>query len=795
MNAKISLDNSPYVSRETGKPIEGRLTIYEHNSNVLAKTYTLEATSYRRAANPVLIHGGYTDDTLFLELGLYDLKIEKYTGPEGSMSVESEDFATESYQEFGLDSGIFGGTETTVDTIAELKASDPDLHAITVLGYNEVGDTSPRIYVWDEESTDENDGGFVVSSDQSDTGRWILLWGDDTLPASVYGVFPGEESNINLLLSYPETVGSFALKTPKKVRFSPGTYTAGLIYATEKELVFDSGATFPDGAFQCPRISVNGELSSAIADFVFTSPDFEAHSSWFFTLQSFYQCGTKLLRFDTVNHFTDTLIRGAINLDGLVLIGTSRLPNSYASGAYFIVTTNTVIEGRIFSTSLDYVQISGGMGDKIFSLAGTWDPGLISAGHHVYYQSVPDLDLFENTDRWVKTMVERRERLPAVVWNDFTLDLQNRRLDNLNPGKFTEIRNGTFNRLTINNGSADITLRNVSSSDFTLYCRYLTAYDSQLDFQSLPGLSAFWGYDCRLNSHFPWRDPSVQVELENCYVGITFNRVTDNTSSEAMLKFTDCTFQTNVAIYTKSLYMYRCKTDNNTIKIYPYKDSSNVYHFRVSLEGNIFNNSNPIEFTRIEEIGGRWQEDVYDILLNWNIVGNMFTGNDEGLRMRYWQKRGGQYYTRTFVKMGSGHSVVYSGNMGKCPAEDMHGVSVADNKAYTTESVSTLTLYKYTGSWKRTMPYLSSNVQWWNASTIGGPNTCIKWYSWVNSPYNSLTYDLFIQSAAMLYFAAHDEVVNDGDFFRLALATVNDYIRIVQRGDGDRNDGVVARII
>lgn len=794
---KIALGNEPYLDRSTGKPVEGRLSVYLIHSDTLARTYTIEGNNgFVEAPNPVLLHGGLPDDSLFVELGLYGLKIERYTGPAGQMSAESPDdyFEQIDYLEAGMDFDPQASSANVVDTIGDLENADPALKFVTVLWHDTAGDCIPRQYFWDAGAQDNIDGGYVVGSEVSDTGRWILLWADEILPCTVYGVTPSNTSNLNLLLNYPDTVGSLHLVTAPCVRFTAGSYDANFVFSTDKEIVFDGEATFPYASFNCPRVRVMGSSSSYIADFYFTAPDAEAHSSWFRTLQGFWHCNAKFLFCDTTNHFTSTLLTSNVNLSDKVVIGNGRLPNTYANGVYFAIGANTSITGRIFS-SADFVSImSTGWGDGIFATTGTWDPGLISAGHHVQFSNVPDLDLFENADRWVKTMVERRERFNSTIWSDFTLDLQNRRLDNLAPGKFTEIRNGTFNRLTISNSGADITLRNVTVSDFTLSCRYILIYDSTVNFGMVPSISALWGYNSRISASMIWTEPNVQCEFERCYIGISFHRVTENDNQEALLKFTECNLQRNVGIYTKNLEMYRCLTDNNSIKIYPYKANNN-YYFKAVFVNNDFNSAYPIEFTRVETINGWVQENCYDIILNWKIVGNSFNGNDEGIRMRYWQKRAGSYYTRTFIKMASGvHSITYEGNIGKCPSDNMRGVSVSNNKGYVTESVGESTVYKYTGSWKRCMMNPTTTA-WYAIMPIGGPNTLMKYYSWVNSPYNSVSYSMFVQAAWNTYPKAHDEIVEDGDFFALAIATFGDYIRIVQRGDGDRNDGVIARVI
>lgn len=794
---KIQIGNEPYLYRPTGLPLEGRLTVYKLNTDVKAKTYTLEGTNFVQAANPVLLHSGLPDDSLFVDVGLYTIRIERYIGPEGQMSVESPDeyFEIVDQYEAGLDFDPQASSANVVDTLEDLQECAVEMKYVTVLWHTSEGDCVPRQYIWDAQSQDTIDGGYVVGSNKSDTGRWILLWGDEILPASVYGVTPANEGNLNGVLSYPATVGSFFLKTAPCVRFQPGDYNNALEWVTDKELVFDGDTRFLGATFTCPRARMMGTFASYVADFVFTARDAEAHSSWFRTVQGFWKCGAKFLFLDTTNYFANSSLAGQVSLADKVIFGNGRLPCTYNTGAHFVVAANTSISGRIFS-SADFVRfIADGWGDGVFARAGTWDPGLISQGHHIQFDSTPDLDLFESTERWVATMVERRARISEQVWTDFTLDLQNRRYINsqLNVGTFRDIRNVYCNRLYIGNNGADITLHNVHANEVSAVCRYLTVYDSDISFPSEAAISAMWGYDSRINSSMIWRTPAIQCIFERCWIGIVFNRVTNNEHTESLLSFTDCQFQRNVGIQTKNLEMYRCRTDNGAIKIYPYKDGD-TYRMRVTLIGNAINSAYPVEFTKIDMIDGRYQEDCYDIVLNWNITGNMFSGNTEGLRMRYWQNRTGSYYTRTFIKGGSGiHSIVYEGNVGQCPDGDMRGVMIADNKAYTEESVSSSTVYKYQGTWKRCLVVPGS--LWWNGTILKGPNTLVKWYNWVNSPYNSLTYDMFVHTTWFAYPRAHDDPINNGDFFANAILLFGDYLRIVQRGDGDRNDGVVGKVI
>ena len=339
----------------------------------------------------------------------------------------------------------------------------------------------------------------------------------------------------------------------------------------------------------------------------------------------------------------------------------------------------------------------------------------------------------------------------------------------------------------------DVTLRNVTAADLTVTGRYLDIYDSDVTFSMEPTSSAIWGYGSRIMGG-TWTSPNLQIMLERCHVGITFHRVTENDNDESLLRFTECDFQENAAIQTKRLEMYRCMTRNNPIQIFPYK-LNGAYHLDAILEGNTFDNSTPIEFTRIEEINGRWQEDVYNILLDWTITGNSFAGNDEGLRMRYWQKRGGQYYTRTFVRQGQGHNIQYSGNTGKCPAENMRGAVIPDGQTYVTETVAgTMTVYKYQNSIRRCM--MDPDNPWYGCRSIGGGEVLMKYYSAITEDYDSLTDSMFKQTGWFVYPRAHDEVSSDGDFFLLAILIPNDYLRIRQGYPGhDHNTFIVGNVL
>ena len=769
---KIAItSNGAFIDQRDGSLVEGRLSVYLRDSDDLATTYTLEGNDFVQAENPVLLHSGLPDDTLFADAGIYRLKVEKYIGPEGQMSVDADPayFEQVDIYEVGFDWDSAMSNAQNVDSIDDLRSVDPSVGSVTVLSYYSIGDCCPRTYVWDAASVDQIDGGYVVGSDVSDTGRWILLWGDEILPCTVYGVSAGNEANLNSLFQYPQLVGSFSLVTAPCVRFTRGDYTSNSIFVTDKCILMDGGARFTQATIRCQSVRVVGSRASYVGDFVIDAPDAEVHSSWYRTLASFWDCGAKYLYLDTTNYFTNTSINANINLSGKVITGTSRIACTYDSGRHFIVDASTTINGRIFTPASDYVRVAtSSIGDEIFTLGGVWDPGLIADGHHIQYDQVPDLDLFSNADRWVKAMVERRDRLSEQVWQSFVLDLQNRRVTSVNVGKFRDIRNLTTDSLAISNSGNDITLRNVSASAVSATCRYISIYDSDVSFSNEPSIEGIWGHDSRISSATAWRDGNVQCTFDRCRIGISFDRVTDNETLDSVLSFVSSQFADNLYIRSKNVDIKYCTARNLTLKVFPYKVNGE-YFMRVSLIGNYFNNATPIEFTRLETVGGVSQENVYDIRLQWNIIANSFQGNSEGLRLRYWQDRSGTYFTRTFIKFAPNvHAIAYEGNTGECPLRDLRGVlQYQTSSTYVEEELSGVTLYKYPQANRKLIPNIVNSQVFFEKSLDGSEMMLC---------YPSTGTEVYTRPSFYIYPRAKDDPLNNGSFFDWAVVSINDWV-------------------
>lgn len=252
-----------------GKPLVGRVTFYVHDSDTEADVYTLTGTTYTQVTNPqYLTEAGTLENSIFFEASIVDVLLEKYVGS-SSMESDTDPSSWESVATYSYGLDIATTEETpTVTTINDLKALSVDYGKALVTGYYAEGDSPARFYVWDASATDTSDGGYVVHSDNTSSGRWILLNEGDVIDCRCYGVDAIHTANLPSLLNYKATVGSQSFKTAAKIRFTSETYPTGLSFTTSKIVVLPKNFVYAD-TLTCPIAELD-PAGSAFANFVFT---------------------------------------------------------------------------------------------------------------------------------------------------------------------------------------------------------------------------------------------------------------------------------------------------------------------------------------------------------------------------------------------------------------------------------------------------------------------------------------------------------------------------------------------
>ena len=764
--------------------VQGKIEVLDPVSNNPLTIWSYSDDEYTVMTNPVILDiEGRVPQTVFCDRIVY-CRVYAFKGYD-----EYNQPIYEFIRDFYAGENENSESREYVVGLEALKDLDPTINSsVNVLGYFTAYDCPMRQYVWDANCTQDADNGYIVASDVSATGRWILIFSGEYLPSSYYGVYPGKLANINALLSYVEYVGTASTKTAPGVWFVPGNYDVETNLQTTKRVLLDAGTSFACQYFYCGNLKVIGEPQVSICDFDFYDPEQEAHSSWFRTVFGFLTSGAKKYILDARDNFLNHNLQGAVTLQNKIIEGQTRLPITY-SGSGKISFSNCVINAERIFNSTDI------LGFSYMEIHDHWwsNPAEIDFYNKVtaHTSSINSLviDNFTNMTAFVNAMGANGEQV---------LDMAGRSIYNLElPASVVELRNvHVTNFANIQASGRDITVRNCHLDNADVTCRYLSVYDSRINFYMEPIVSAMWGNNSEIISSSNFVNKAIQYIFEDCKVGINFKRVTDNTARDAFLDFIRCNFE-NCVIESKTLTMKNCDCDGCTIKIYPYKEND-IYKMYCYLEGNRFISGTPIEFTKVDIIDGGYQDNVYDVQVSWSIMNNFFAGNSEGLRCRYWQHRTGSNYGKTFIATRSNlFNVAYEGNTGNCPGTDMRGVSISNNQGYVKETVAfgtgTVDIYKYDFAHKRVMPTGDDGYWWWQS--VKGPNILMKYYSWINDPYNSLTYDMFIHTNWELYPVSHDDHIDNGDFFDMAILSRNDYIRIVQQGDGDRNQGVDAIVI
>ena len=699
--------------------VQGKLEILDPVSNNPLTIWSYTDDEYTVMTNPVILDiEGRVPQTVFCDRIVY-VRVYAFKGYN-----EHNQPIYEFIRDFYAGENENSESREYVVGIEALKDLDPSVNSsVNVLGYFNAYDCPMRQYVWDAACTQDADNGYIIASDTSATGRWILVFSGEYLPSSYYGVYPGHIANINALLSYIEYVGTALAKTAPGVWFVPGDYDVTTNLQTTKRLLLDANTTFACQYFYCGNLRVIGEPQSAICDFDFYDPEQEAHSSWFRTIGGYLTCGAKKYIFDAKDNFVNKTLQGAVTLQNKIIEGQTRLPVTY-TGNGKITFNNCVINAeRIFNST----DILG------FSYTNIHDHWWNSPANIDFYNKVSArtvalnnlvIDNFTNMTAYVNAMGANGEQV---------IDLAGRSIYNLDlPLSVVELRNvHVTNNANIAANGRDITVRSCQFDNASITCRYLTIFDSRIHFNMEPYATAVWCYNSEITSASDFTNKGTQYICEDCKIGVNFKRVTDNTSRDAYLAFVRCSFENN-AIETKTMVMKNCDCDGCTIKIYPYKDGD-VYRMFCHFEGNRFISGNPIEFTKIDQINGSYQDDVYEIVVSWAIMNNFFAGNTEGLRCRYWQHRTGSNYGKTFIAWSSDNVIVYKDNTGDCPADNASQLSVSNGTgcesgfywAQLSEDAWVTLVKVYP---KRVMMDIKANAQayHWNTEAINGNGFAIR---------------------------------------------------------------------
>lgn len=287
----------------------GRMFVYKLDTTELANVYTYENSEYVEAPNPIYFVDGIPNNTYFFDNNIYDVVVQEYVGdssdPSGDLRIDvwPESFSTK----IGIQAEVStnNNAHLAVHTMDGLRHTNVGENLyVDVIGYWTDNDCERRTYYWDSTCVNIADGGLIVDSEVSDTGRWILIC-NEIMKSEYYGVYGTHQENLNKLFSYNDLYGSMSLVSPKTIMIAPGEYgDEYTIYCGYgKHVIFSHGVSFEKGnVVRCLSYEGVGTIGNIEVGFDKNGEALycgqTARFSNFHNLLNFLQCNAQCLIFD-----------------------------------------------------------------------------------------------------------------------------------------------------------------------------------------------------------------------------------------------------------------------------------------------------------------------------------------------------------------------------------------------------------------------------------------------------------------------------------------------------------------
>ena len=663
--------------------VHGKLEILDPVSNNFLTIWSYTDDQYTVMANPVILDiEGRVPQTVFCDRIVY-VRVYAFKGND-----ERNQPIYEFVRDFYAGENENSESREYVVGIEALKDLDPSVNSsVNVLGYFNAYDCPMRQYVWDSECTQDADNGYIVASDVSDTGRWILAFSGEYLPSNYYGVYPGHTSNINALLSYIEYVGTALTKTAPGVWFVPGEYSDSTVaLITTKKLLIDNTSSFSYNSITSNddiKI-VGGETDHFITDLYGVKT---AHSSWYKTLQGFLDSGAKELIFDKSNNFAQAAVM---------------TKNTTLSNVHLVNNTNAYADRfgfNNFTLTLDKCTVD----DHLFypSTSRIFFQNMLVTDRYFFSPTVQNIDIshincddfnfrlcnFDNAEIYLKWAYQKGHT---------DIDMEGRIVSDIDYApSLTGLHNCRFNTLTLNDTSKTVflencqgILRSINSANLIIYnCRLTLDTNLALAPGGLLNIkdSVITGTgDIQAGADF-----ALMIEHSTLEPSITCPNVT-NTNEQPY----DVIVKSSTVgdIELKKLEMTNSKA--GTIKIYGSADAKTGNTIgNVKLENNVIDDFGFFSVTNFEST-------VNDCtFVKTRIVNNTFN-NSFTCPFYVTDSENNKH---EFISSTGNHEYLYRGNHGQCPIDSTQLVTTlpytdgahidADNHTWSLELTHTFRLF------------------------------------------------------------------------------------------------------
>lgn len=630
------------------KPILGKLQILRLESTTLADIYTLNGETFVPSRNPVYTNAeGRILNDVFADAGIYLVKLFKYIG-DITATDDSDDAHWEFVREFyvGLEN-VQALEAHSVETIEALKNVDPSQKICRVVGYWNETDCEPRLYFYDENCTQDDDAGYIIKSDVTEEGAWILLTNQSEIPSTYYGVYPEHEENFNYLMSYPATVGSFAQTTAKTIYLVPGVYnTSSVPLVTDKNLKVDAETLLGRSYVQANSVQVIGK--GKIGNIRVNGGS--VYSSWFETAEGFWSSGADKFIIDSVD-FHDDGPSSVVALDNKVIEGNVAIP---ANNLRFV---NCHFEGERFLRTTDSIEF------RSMEFKDTWFYG-INLDMTKLALGAGKMNIFKaHNFRSMSNFTACMKANIAPTATSASIDFEGNEATSLDLGDFTDIFNLRATSITIN--KARTRLKNCEIQNLYVgdTCVNLVLEDSTINIRTIGNsVQLIDAQRSSVGGNDVTKD--IAVTAKNSDWNLPFK--SQQLNLERQKSFYNCTIG-QIALWSNNLHINQCRLNNTQIKVYFHTDGSR-YKWLFNFSNNLFSSNSPIDFTYLND-SVKYQ---YGIDCEIGIFKNVFAV--ESLKMAYMTPD-----LQHRMLEGSNVNFIYKENLGNCPLEKVEGTLYEGN--------------------------------------------------------------------------------------------------------------------
>ena len=665
----------------SGAPLQGRVLVYVHDSLEKKRIYTLQGSEYVASENPVLLDTtGRIPTTLFFDVGVVDVLVQKYVGEPGHLADESPDEDFEDFDRFeaGFDFDPEKEASRTVETIADLKDIENPSGVVRVNCYTTPGDTFPRYYLWNPNCTASEDGGCVIADTHDASGMWCYLCDGDSIKSSVYGIKPGtEETNLGAFCTAPLGVsGDYVITYPTTLYMEPGVYAynASLSVTNGRKVIFSCKSKFTGAVFYLDEFDVDGRNTDYIANFYIENghrrKSVEVHSSWF--RDAFYLWSDfGVIYLESTNYFASNSFSSSVTVHNSTIIGNDAYYQpTFTLDGHLRFENCTFVGSKLFQHYGFKAIFSGcNFSDKLFYNmdSGNVDFGLLSQGHSIQVDSWQITDAL-NANVWIEW---------AKSEGKYYVDLQGRTIDGFVNPCFRRISNGTINGsvatevdMELDNILGNLSTYPMDNSGKKLVLRNCHAVNIVN--------SAKFGSIQAFDSDLTTSDGSIDAEYTAFMQrGGTFNgsivcsgwtAASGTANVSKPVNFDGCILQFNAAWFNY-VTMRNCECADD-IHVIPYYDTDDsAWKINAEFTCSVLNGDLVFTESLNENV------DVYDVEIERLVIANCRFPSTGIIKMPYWANNS----PHTFLK--GDQPSVYKGNIGSNIPKEPYSASY-DANAY-----------------------------------------------------------------------------------------------------------------